>query len=299
MDKLTRVKVYVNVVETGSFTAASERMGISRAAASQYVAQLEDHLGGRLLNRTTRHISTTESGLMYYERCKEILHLLEEADDMVSGLSGIPKGTLRISAPSVFAESHIVPIISDFTKKYPEVKVELMVSDRNVDLVYEGYDLAIRATKIEDSELIARRLASCKHVLIASPDFLKTRPPILTPEDLKQQDCLLYSYTTGAIWPIFKDGKDYSFKVSPLMTSNNPHVLLEAAINGMGISLMPTFIASDAIRQGKLHTILDDYESLQLDIYAIYTSRHFLPAKIKTFVDYLKAKITDPPYWDY
>ena len=299
MDKLTRIKVYVNVVETGSFTAASERMGISRAAASQYVAQLEQHLGGRLLNRTTRHVSTTESGRMYFERCKEILHHLEEADDMVSGLSGMPKGTLRISAPSVLAERHIVPLISEFTKTYPEVKIELMVSDRYVDLVYEGYDLAIRVTKIEDSELIARRLARCKHVLVASPDYLKNKPPILTPDDLKHHSCLLYSYTTGAIWPIFKDGKDYSFKVSPMMTSNNPEVLLEAAIKGMGITIMPTFIAGDAIRKGELQTILNDFESLTLDIYAIYTSRHFLPAKIKTFIDFLKERINDPPYWDH
>lgn len=299
MDKLTRIKVYVNVVETGSFTAASERMGISRATASQYVAQLEEHLGGRLLNRTTRHVSTTESGRIYFERCKDILDNLEEADDLVSGLSGIPKGTLRISVPSVFAERHVVPLISEFTRIYPEVKVELMVSDRYVDLVYEGYDLAIRVTKIEDSDLIARRLACCHHVIIASPDYLKNKPPLLTPDDLKNHSCLLYSYTTGAKWPFFKYGKDYSVKVLPVMTSNNPEVLLEAAINGMGITIMPTFIASDAIRRGDLQTVLDDYESLKLDIYAVYTSRHYLPTKIRVFIDFMKERINDPPYWDH
>ncbi|MDH5425087.1 MAG: LysR family transcriptional regulator [Gammaproteobacteria bacterium] len=298
MDKLTRIKVYVNVVETGSFTAASERMGISRAAASQYVAQLEEHLGGRLLNRTTRHVSTTEAGRMYFARCKDILHHLEEADNMVSGFSGTPKGTLRISAPSVFAERHLVPIIYDFTKAYPDVKIDLMVTDRYVDMVYEAYDLAIRVTKIEDSDLVARRLASCRHILAASPAYLKSSPLLSSPDDLKNHACLLYSYTTGAVWPLFKNAKDYSVKVSPVMTSNNPEVLLEAAINGMGITIMPTFIASDAIRRGDLLTVLDDYESLNLDIYAIYSSRHYLPAKIRFFVDFLKEKINDPPYWD-
>jgi DNA-binding transcriptional LysR family regulator len=299
MDKLTRIRAFVEVVETGSFSAASERLGISRAAASKYISQLEAHLGGRLLNRTTRHVSTTESGRLYFERCKEMLHIMEEADDMVSGLSGTPKGTLRISAPSVFAERHIVPLISEFTTAYPGVRVEIMVSDRYVDLVDEGYDLAIRVTGTEDSDLIARRLARCRHVLIASPHYLKNSPPVEGPDDLYNHACLLYAFTQGGRWPLEQNGIDYSIKISPVMISNNPEVLLEAAIAGMGISIMPTFIASDAIRRGDLEIVLDGCVSLDLDIYAVYTSRHYLPAKIKVFVDFLKQRINDPPYWDH
>lgn len=299
MDKLTRIKVFVNVVETGSFSAASERLGISRAAASKYVSQLEDHLGGRLLNRTTRKVSTTESGHIYFERCKEMLHIMEEADDVVAGLSGTPKGTLRISAPSVFAERHVVPLISEFTRRYAEVKVEIIVSDRYVDLVDEGYDLGIRVMGAEDSDLIARRLARCHHVLIASPDYLKHAPPLTVPADLKNHACMLYTFTAGGLWPLYKDGVDHSVKVSPMLISNNPEVLLQAAINGVGISIMPTFIASDAIRRGELRTVLDGYDTLTLDIYAIYASRHYLPAKIKVFIDFLQEKISDPPYWDH
>ena len=299
MDKLTRIKVFVNVVETGSFSAASERLGLSRAAASKYISQLEAHLGGRLLNRTTRHVSTTESGRMYFERCKDILHAMEEADDMVSGLSGTPKGTLRISAPSVFTERHVVPLISEFTKLYPGVDVEIMVSDRYVDLVDEGYDLAIRVADMESSDLIARRLASCRHVVIASPDYLKNAPPLMTPVDLKNHACLLYNYTAGGRWPLSKDGIDHSVKISPVMKSNNPEVLLQAAISGMGVTMMPTFITSDAIRSGDLQLVLESYESLMIDIYAIYLSRHYLPAKIRVFVDFLKERINDPPYWDH
>lgn len=298
MDKLTRIKVFTQIVETGSFSAASERLAISRAAASKYVSQLEEHLGVRLLNRTTRHVSTTESGRVYFERCKEMLHLMDEADDMVTGLSGIPRGTLRISAPSVFASQHLVPLISEFTRQYPEVKIEIMVSDRLVDLVDEGYDLAIRIAYQHDSELIARHLTSCNHVLVASPSYLENAPAIKTPDDLQNHACMLYSFTQNATWPLTKAGKDFSVKVSPVMTSNNPEVLLESTIAGMGISIMPTFIASEAIRNGQLQTVLDDYESLKLDIFVVYASRHYLPAKIRVFIDFLKARITDPPYWD-
>jgi len=298
MDKLTRMKVFVNVVETGSFTAASDRMGISRAATSKYVSQLETTIGARLLNRTTRHVSTTESGRIYFERCKEILHNIEEADDMVSGLSGEPQGILRISTPSVLAQRHITPLVSKFTKMYPNVNVNIMVSDRYVDLVDEGYDVAIRVSNLENSDLIAHHITRCRHVLIASPDYLKTAPPLKKPSDLKNHLCLLYSYTEGAKWPLTKNGKDYSTKIKSTMVSNNPEVLLEAAITGMGISIMPTFIASDAINRGDLQVVLEDYQSLELQIYAVYASKQYLPAKIRVFIDYLKEQINDPPYWD-
>lgn len=298
MDKLTRMKAFTLVVETGSFSAASERLSISRAAASKYVSQLEAQLGVRLLNRTTRHVSTTESGRMYFERCKEMLHLMEEADDMVAGLSGAPKGILRISAPSVFANRHLVPLLSEFSQLYPDVKIEIMVSERLVDLVDEGYDLAIRIAYEHDAELIARRLTSCRHVMVAAPAYLNTAPVLEKPSDLQCHACMLYSFTQNNTWPMAKDGQDYPVKISPLITSNNPEVLLEAAIAGMGITIMPTFIAYEAIRNGRLQTVLNDYTVLKLDIYAVYASRHYLPAKIRTFIDFLKSRINDPPYWD-
>lgn len=298
MDKLTRIKAFTLVVETGSFSAASERLDISRAATSKYVSQLEAQLGVRLLNRTTRHVSMTESGQMYFERCREMLHLMEEADDMVTGMSTMPKGTLRISAPSVFAHRHLVPLLGEFNQLYPEVKMEIMVSERVVDLVDEGYDLAIRIAYQHDGELIARRLTSCMHVLVASPDYLKTAPVLETPADLQQHACMLYSFTQNNTWPLEKNGQDYPVKISPVITSNNPEVLLEAAIAGMGITIMPTFIAYEAIRSGQLQTVLNDYTLLNLDIHAVYASRHHLPAKIRTFIDFLKTRISDPPYWD-
>lgn len=298
MDRLTRIKTFISVVETGSFSAGSERMGLSRAAASKYVSQLEAHLGGRLLNRTTRHVSTTESGRIYFQRCKEILSNLEEADGLVSGLTAQPRGTLRTTAPTFLASRYVLPVIKDFRQTYPELNVELMCTERFVDLVDEGYDLAIRISNLADSELIARRLSSCRHVLVASPAYVANSPPLREPGDLSQHASLLYAYLPGSMWPFAKDGKDYSFRVSPVVRSNNPDVLLEAAVSGMGVGLLPTFVTSDAIRRGELKVLLDDYTSIQLSIYAVYASRHHVPAKIKLFVDYLRQCIGDPPPWD-
>lgn len=298
MDKLTRIKAFALVVETGSFSAASDRLGISRAAASKYVSQLEEQLGARLLNRTTRRVSTTESGRIYLERCKEMLHIMDEADDMVAGLNATPRGILRISAPSVFAHRHLMPLLGEYSRLYPEVKMEIMVSERLVDLVDEGFDLAIRIAYQQDPELVARRLTSCKHILVASPTYLNTSPVLKEPADLQQHACLLYSFTLNNTWPLEKDGNEFQVKVKPVFTSNDPDVLLEAAIAGMGISIMPTFIAYEAIRNGQLQAVLSDYTVLNLDIYAVYASRHYLPAKIRTFIDFLKEKIDDPPYWD-
>lgn len=298
MDRLTRIKVFVNVVETGSFSAASSRLGISRAAASKYVSQLETYLGGRLLNRTTRHVSTTEAGRVYYEQCREILHNLEEADGVVSGLSRQPRGTLRISAPTHFASVHLMPLISEFMRTYPEVRVDLMCTERLVNLVDEGYDLAIRMTNMADPDLIARPLAHCRHVLVASPDYLAARPAPGVPADLQQHACLLYANIEGAAWPFSHEGKDYSVKVASTLTSNNPNVLLEAAIAGMGIALLPTFVVSDAVCGGALRLVLGGYRTIELTMYAVYPSRRHLPAKIKLFVDYLRERISDPPIWD-
>lgn len=299
MNRLTSIKVFLCVVETGSFSAASERLGLSRAAASKHVAKLEKHLGGRLLNRTTRHVSTTESGRLYFERCREILHNLEEADGAVSGLSQEPRGTLRISAPTNFASLHLAPLATRFMDTYPEVKVDMMCSDRHVDLVDEGYDLAIRIGNIANSDLIARRLTRCRHVIVASPDYLAKQPALKTPDDLKHHACLLYSYTTGRIWPFSKNDKDYSVKINSDFKSNSPDLLTQAAIAGMGVTLMPTFMASDAIRKGALKMVLEDYDQLEVPIHAVYASRQYLPAKIRVFIDYLKNHIQDPPYWDH
>lgn len=298
MDHLNAIKVFLQVVETGSFTAASERLGLSRAATSKYVSQLESHLGGRLLHRSTRHISLTESGRLYYEQCHDILQNLDEAEAAVSGLSQEPRGSLRVSAPTNFASLHLMPLVTRFMQDYPELKVEMVCSDRLVDLVDEGFDMAIRITYKPEGNLIYRRLAPCRHVIVASPAYLETNPAPATPEDLQQHTCLLYSYTAGSQWPFFKNGEDYSVRVEGAFKSDSPDALTRAAIAGLGITMLPTFMAMEPINKGELVRILPDYESLEVQIYAAYASRRFLPAKIRLFIEYLKGYITDPPYWD-
>ncbi len=286
------------MVETGSFTQASKRLGLSRAAVSKYVSELENQLGGRLLNRTTRHVSTTESGSIYFERCKEILLGLEEADDMVSGMSLSPRGILRISVPTNFASRHLLPLVSEFNRLYPSVQVEMMCNDRIIDLVDEGYDLAIRITDTPGPDLIARRLCCCRHVMVASPEYLAKHSAPGHPDDLAAHACLLFAYLPGGTWPLYQDGVNQSVKITPLLKSNNPDVLMEAAVRGMGIAFLPTFVVSEAICNGTLHMVLNNYQTLNLEMYAVYATRQHLPAKIKTFVDFLRERIQDPPYWD-
>jgi DNA-binding transcriptional LysR family regulator len=298
MDRLTGMQVFVLVVETGSFSAASERLGISRAAASKHVSQLEAHLGGRLLHRTTRRVNPTESGRAYFERCKEILQNLEEADGIVSGLSQQPRGLLRISAPSNLASRHIMPMVSEFMQTYPEISVELMCSERRVDLVDEGYDLALRISAMPDPELIARRLAPIRHVLVASPDYLAKHPTPTTPQELEEHACVLYSHNPSSTWHFTKEGTRTSVKVSGSMITDNPDVILESAISGLGITNLPSFLISDAIRSGELKMVLEDYGTPEMSLYAVYTSRKHLPAKVRVFIDFIKERISDPPYWD-
>jgi len=293
------MRVFVLVVETGSFSAASERMGISRAAASKYVSQLEAHLGGRLLHRTTRRVNPTESGRSYFERCKEILQNLEEADGMVSGLSQQPRGKLRISAPSNLASRHLMPMVTEFIQTYPEIRVELLCSERAVDLVDEGFDLALRISPMPDPELIARRLAPIRHVVVASPGYLAKHPAPTTPEELEQHACVLYSRNPNATWHFAKDGAQISVKVSGSMITDNPDVILESAVSGLGITNLPSFIISDAIRSGELKLLLQDYETPEMALYAVYASRKHLPVKVRVFIDFIKERISDPPYWDH
>ena len=293
------MQVFVSVVETGSFTAASERLGMSRAAASKYVSQLESHLGGRLLQRTTRRVNPTESGRNYFERCKEILQHLEEADGMVSGLSQQPRGTLRMSAPSFFASRHLMPMVSEFMQTYPEIRVELQCSERAVALVDEGYDLALRISAALDPELIARRLAPIHHVLVASPGYLAQHPRPTTPQDLEQHACVLYSHTPNSTWHLTKDGATTSVKVSGSMVTDNPGVILESAISGLGITRLPSFLVGDPIRSGELRLVLEDHEMPEMGLYAVYASRKHLPAKVRVFIDFVRERISDPPYWDH
>ena len=299
MNLLTSMNVFTHVVEAHGFTAASARLGLSRASVSKHIAQLEAHLGGQLLQRTTRRVSLTEIGKAYYARCKAILEDVTEAESLVSGLSSEPRGTLRLNVPMTFGLRQIAPLLGRFTALYPNLHIDLSFSDRLVDVVEEGYDLVIRIAKLKDSNLIARRLAPARLVICASPDYLEQHGRPQTAEELSRHRCLRYSYASNSNeWRISKKGREQRIRVSGPLLLNNGDAICTAAEHGAGIAMLPTFIVGDSIRTGRLDRILEDYECPSVGIHAVYSSSRHLTAKVRTVIDFLDAEISDPPVWD-
>lgn len=299
MDRLTSMRVFTSVVENSGFSAASEKLGLSRAAVSKHIAQLEMHLGGRLLNRTTRRMSLTGVGRVYYTSCKQILEDIDAAECVVSGLSNAPRGVLRINAPMSFGSRRIAPLLARFNTLYPAVEVDLSLNDRLVDVVEEGYDLVIRIAELADSNLIARRLAPSHQLLCASPGYLQAHGIPQHPQDLARHACLRYSYSRHTDeWLLQGPAGEQRVRISGPLRSNNGDALCCAAEQGQGIALLPTFIAGDAIRAGRLQCVLPEYRPPVTGIHAIYPSSRHLSAKVRAFIDFLAGEIEDPPCWD-
>lgn len=299
MDLLAGMRVFIHVVEANSFTAASDRLGLSRAAVSKHIAQLESHLGGRLLNRTTRRISLTEAGQAYFDRCKEIIEDVSDAECVVSGLTTEPRGTLRLNVPMTFGINQVAPLLQRFSARYPRVDIELSLNDRLIDVVEEGYDLVIRIAELQDSNLIARRLATSRHVVCAAPDYLDRHGRPDTPGELATHACLRYSYTQHSNeWLLLGASGEQRVRVSGPLLTNNGGAICTAAENGLGIALLPTFIAGQALRKGKLERVLAGYDCPQLGIYAVYASNRHLSAKVRAFIEFLENEFSDQPCWD-
>ena len=299
MDRLTSMSVFVTVVDQGSFSAAAEQLQLSRATTSKHIASLENCLGGRLLNRTTRRISLTEAGQAYYERCKQILDDVADAECVVTGFSSQPRGRLRINAPMSFGTRQFADIVAAFCQAHPAIDVELSLNDRFVDVVEEGYDLVIRITQLKASSLIARKLAPCRVVLCASPDYLKTQGRPMAPGDLEQHTCLQYAYSEASkTWVLNGPDGEHRIRIHPKLSADNGDVLCAAARQGLGIALLPTFIVGDAIRAGDLDIILPAYQPPQINIYAVYASRKHLSAKVRAFIDFAVVRIGEKPVWD-
>lgn len=290
MDILNCMKTFVAVVEAESFTAAGTRLDISKALVSKYVGILEDHLGTRLLNRTTRRLSLTESGLAYYERCLQILADVDEAEQVAGQSAAIPRGTLKVAMPVSFGTVRIAPLLTEYMRRYPEVRLDIALADRRVDLIEDGYDLAIRVGNLPESGLIARKLANDRIVLCASAAYLKAHGTPLAPEDLKQHACLNYSYSSSGDEWVFSTGKmRTAVHIDGPMRANNGDMLRLAALDGAGLIWQPHFIVAEDLQAGRLVELMTDRSSTELGIYAIYPSRKHLSAKVRTFVDYLVA----------
>ena len=300
MDRLTALEVFVKVVESQSFAAAARQLGLSPAMASKHIQALEERLGARLLNRTTRRLSLTEVGRGYYERSRQVLADLEDADRAASDLQRAPRGRLKVNAPFSFGIRHVGPAVAAYLATYPEVSIDLDLNDRYVDILAEGVDLALRVGRLSDSSLIARRLAPIRLVAFASPAYLARHGTPRTPQELAAHNCLLYTYAaTADEWQfIGPDGADAVVRVSGRLAANNGDVLLAAAVDGLGIALGPTFIAGEHVQAGKLVTLLPGYAPPEVALYAVYPPGRHLSAKLRSFVDFLAARFGEEPEWD-
>lgn len=299
MDRLQALQIFTRVVETGSFTAAADRLGLSRAVVSKAVIELERSLGARLLERTTRRVRANEVGLAYYERAARVLGELDEADRAVRRLHQEPRGTLRVNAPLSFALLHLKPVVARYLDANPEVTLALDLTDRFVDLIDEGYDIAIRIAALEDSSLIARRIAPARRILCATPGYLDRHGRPDAPAALRDHRCLLYDTTAREdTWRLTGPDGEQSVRVSGPMASNNGDMIACAAAEGIGIALLPTFIVGPDLQAGRLERVLPDWSPRELGIYAVYPPNRQLAAKVRVFVDLLVTHFGPRPSWD-
>ncbi|MBL8806531.1 MAG: LysR family transcriptional regulator [Rhodospirillales bacterium] len=300
MDRFVTLRTFVSVVNGGSFANAARKLGLSRAMATKHIQTLEEHLGVRLLNRTTRRLALTEAGRAFHARAERILADLEEAENAVGDANTMPKGLLRVAAPMSFGVAHLSPAIADFMCEFPEMAVELSLNDRVVDLIDEGLDMAVRIGRLADSSLIAKRLATARFAVAAAPTYLAERGTPKEPEDLVRHDCLEYTLSSrGSDWVFAGPGGSVrAVRASGPLKANNGEALLAAAIAGRGIVYLPTFMVGATIAAGKLVPLFSgDWQPEELAISAVYPPTRHLSAKVRRFVDFLTRRFADPP-WD-
>lgn len=288
MDRLTSLTAFVRVVDTGGFSAAARKLNMSTTMVSNHIQALEERLGARLLNRTTRKVSVTEIGKTYYDRCIQILSDLEQADDIAGALQSVPRGTLRIHSAT-----HMVPFVAGVVAKllstYPDVKVDLRMGEANVDLIEEGYDVALRMTPPPDSSLIVRSLAIWRHVLCCSHDYLEKHGRLQQLAELTEHNCGRHlNYPFGDEWRFFdRKGAPASVRISGSLVTNSGEALRRMVIEGAGIGLLAGFLVSDDLDAGRLMRLLPEYRPVEMSMNAVYPHRHHLSAKVRTFIDML------------
>lgn len=293
MDKLASLRAFVNVVELKSFAEAGRKLRLSRSAVSKYVGELERDLGVQLLNRTTRQASPTETGQSYYERAVAVLADLDAADQAASQLQSTPRGLLRVNAPMSFGTIKLGPVIADFMELYPDLQIQLVLTDEQVDPVQEGLDVTLRIAELEPSSLIARKLTDIERVVCAAPGYFRKHGRPKTPADLRQHECLTYGFlSTGNQWKFTgPDGEDSWIAPKWSLCVNNAEVLRDAAVKGRGIAVLPVFLAEQELKSGALVTVLDDYKTPQLTLYAIYAPTRHLSVKVRLFIDFLVQRM--------
>jgi len=298
-DALGEMSIFSKVVGAGSLSAAAKELGMSTAVVSRRLAALESRLGVRLINRTTRSLHLTDEGARYYDACSRLLAEIEEADAAVSAGRAEPRGALRVALPAAFGHLHVAPLVPRFATRYPNVQVALSLSDRNVNVIEEGFDLAIRIADLADSSLAARRLAPNRRVVCASPDYLKRNGTPRTPQELTGHNCLTTNDFTMTWDYKDPDGEPGAVRVAGRYACDNWEVLREWAVAGLGIALKSTWDVRQQLEEGSLVALFPGYTfASEVAIYAVYPHRRFLPAKTRAFIEFLADSFGPEPYWD-
>ncbi|MFP4639895.1 MAG: LysR family transcriptional regulator, partial [Guyparkeria sp.] len=300
-DRFTALATFTCVADTGTISAAAERLGIAKSAVSRRLRELENHLGVELVHRTTRHLALTPSGEAFYHRAARLLADLDEAEEAVTREHGELSGVLRIAAPLSFGLMHLQPAITAFMNAHPGVSFDLDLDDHEVDLVADGYDLGIRLASLPDSTLIARKLAPIRNIAVASPDYLARHGTPRHPADLADHDCLIYSNVPETrVWGYTDaQGRWQPVQGRRRLRVNNGDFLREAAIRGAGIVIEPTFLLHRAVTDGRLVPILTDVPWPEIGAYAVYPQTRHLSARVRAFIDFLVQRFAGEPYWDH
>ena len=293
MNPFEDMRIFCQVMDSGSFTAAADQLGLSKQFISRRLMQLEERLGVRLLNRSTRRLDVTPLGQSYYESALRLLSEVEQVEQGITGQNSEPRGTLRLSAPLSFALAHLGCLLPQFLQRYPEVSVEVDLSDRPVDLISEGYDLVLRIGVLEDSSLIARRIATIERVYCASPDYLARQGTPQKPEDLKHHECLPYGHGRQVQWRFQVKGKPLNVPVVGRMRANNGELLKDVAVARLGVTYLPTFIVGDALQDGRLVRVLEDFEPAPLTLSAVYPQHRQASRPVQALIAFLRERLAD------
>lgn len=300
MDRFLTIQAFTRVVDAGGFAAAAREMGLSRSVVNKYVITLENELGTQLLRRSSRQVSPTEAGIAFYDRTVSILNELDEAFAAVTQLQEKPRGNLRINAPMTFGSLHLAPMVADFMALYSDVHIELVLNDRFVDPIEEGFDVTLRIAEPSPStSLISREIVPIRRVLCASPAYLEAHGEPQEPKDLRQHRCLHYGYQeTGNQWKLSGSRGEMSVHINCVMWSNNGDSLKQVALRDQGIALLPTFIVGDELQLGRLRTVLNEHQPPAIALSALYPRHRHLSAKTRLFIEFLLDRFGDDPYWD-
>jgi len=298
MDQLEGMRLFVRVVELGSFAAVAHQLGVARSVVTRKVVALEAKLGVKLIARSTRRLNLTSAGAAYLERCREILNLIEVAETDIAEDRQVPSGPIRIGLPLVFGVRYLAPLLLEFCRRYPGVELDMDFSDRRINLIEEGVDLSIRITDYLGQREIARRLGTSRMVVVASPDYFEQYGEPKHPADLAAHECLGYTFSNNAAWHFLVDGQLRAFPAHGRIQANNGDVLLNAAIGGLGITLAPYFIAGPALVAGQVREVLADFPMPENGVYAVLPSNRHIPHRVRTLVDFLSGQLAAEQPWD-